>query len=247
MWNITGTEQQQAIVRDALTKIKFPFERLTLPGTPELGWDDLNTGYYRAIAQHTPLGGHEDGDSPEPLKGRIDEQRNYILGVFYPGSARIYIDNLLVKYPEIAKATISAEIAHAVDEFLPLKESQRDALMIALHGGIEHADTHSWWEKVDYGAEYYSLVGETFMILFTKAYSDIPFGNAEDFVHTGANVSAETVRSIIGIERTDTAWYVRYGKSLVYHRPTHKVRHSLFSEIRISDVTVLRPCKVCKP
>lgn len=235
-WTLTGTARQQEIVRGAFEQIKFPFDRLTLPGSPELGWRDLNGGEFRSHQDE-----HHEGDKPEPLMGRMGEQRNYILGVFYPGSARIYLDNALVDYPEIAQATVSAEIAHAVDEFLPLSDAQRDTIMSLLHG--DFPDEHSWWEKVDYSAEYYSLVGETFMILFTKAYSDIPFGNAEDFVHSGANVTPECIRQVIGIERTDS--FIRCGSSKVYHRPEHHLHCK--SPAPISDTTGLRPCKVCKP
>lgn len=241
IWNITGTDQQQAIVREALAKIKFPFERLALPGIPELGWRDLNSGYYHALIdspQHELV-----GDTPEPLLGNLEAVRNYILGVFYPGSARIYLDNALIAYPEIAQAVVSAEMAHAVDEFLPLSDVQRDAIMATLHGGGH--DEHSWWEKANYWAEYYSLIGESFMILFTKAYSDIPFGNAEDFGHSGANVTAEQIRAIMGIQRTDlvTGPFVNYGKSKIYHRPTHYKKMGWL----VVDTTGFRPCKQCKP
>lgn len=259
-WNLTGTENQQAIVRGAFEKIKFPFEQLRLPGTPELGWRDLNSGTFRVLAtgdyahveeheghHHEDEGEnahHPEGDDePEPLMGRFGAERNYILGVFYPGSARIYIDLALENYPEIAQSVVSAEIAHAVDEFLPLTEGQRQEIMAALHGGVP--DEHTWWEKIDYGAEYYSLVGETFMILFTKAYSDIPFGNAGDFVHGGENVSAGTIRAIIGIPRTDEIRLVRYGKSKIYHKPGHRV--SKKDPLPVIDTSGLRACKVCKP
>ncbi len=230
-WNLTGTERQQAIVKDALDAIKFPWERIKLPRNPtEIGWRNLNDGTYNqapnpAVDQalkvrkhegHDPAPrkhGDEDHSKPkdpaahpdveiEPLYGAVDgEGRKYIMGIFYPGSGRIYIDNALVNYPAHARATVSAEIAHAVDEFLPLSDAQRTKIIELLHP--DGPDQHTWWEKVSYGDEYYTLVGESFMILFTYAYSDIEFEGADDFIHPGDRSMAEAVRKIIGIDRTD--------------------------------------------
>jgi hypothetical protein len=204
-WNLTGNETQQAIVKEALDAIKFPWELIKVPNKPvEIGWRDLNIGKYLKNAK-LHEGHHPEKQRPavndfETLEGSI-EGRKYVMGIFYPSTANIYVDNLLQYYPSYAKTTVSAEIAHAVDEFLPLSNKQREEIMALLHP--DGKDNHTWWEKQDYGAEYYSLVGETFMILFTKAYSDTPFEGAEDFVHDGHNVKPEDVRRIIGVERTD--------------------------------------------
>ena len=254
-WTLTGTANQKAIAQAALDKIKFPFDRLNLPGSPELGWRDLNGGGYfmsteEAHEKGLPHDHGHTGDSPEPLMGMIDGRR-WIMGCFYPVSARIYIDVRCEAHPELAWGVVSAEIAHAVDEFLPLTDTQRDQIMSALHPhGPDH---HSWWEKNDYGAEYYDLVGETFMILFTKAYSDIPFGNTSDFTHGGETMTPEAVRSIIGIERTDKPVKpprlgVGYGKSKIYHRPTHYPAKKISWELYgATPSDGYRPCKVCKP
>ena len=217
-WRLTGTANQQRIVRDAFARIHFPFERLLLPGVPELGWRDLNGGRYASALQgrfhgehvhepkpQTPTSTPELDEQPEPLFGgeqdNDGDNRRWVAGVFYPYSARIYLDFRCESRPEMAHSVVSAEIAHAVDEFLPLTEAQRYQIMLELHEG--HVDHHTWWERFDYSTEYYSLIGETFMILFTKAYSDIPFGNVSSFIHTGHNLSGSRIRQIIGIERTD--------------------------------------------
>lgn len=199
-WNLTGTDEQQKIVQEALDKVMFPWDKLSLPGVPEIGWRDLNTMAASIVNNPLPRQHEHDGDEPEPLAGKLNG-RKYILGVFYPLSARIYVDNALVDYPELAQSTVSAEIAHSVDEFLPLTDDQRTAIMRLMHSGSE--DDHTWWEKVDYGAEYYSLIGESFMQAFTIAYSDMPFGNASDFVHSLRYDQIPELRKIVGIERTD--------------------------------------------
>lgn len=283
-FNLTGTTKQQFIVSAALEKIMFPWERLKLPNEPvEIGWTDLNNGMFK-ISQHdnglphvhtnnaNPAApgqvkkhegeGHPEGDGPEPLLGRLNG-RLYILGVFYPGSGRIYVDNALVDYPELAQSTVSAEIAHSVDEFLPLTDQQRAQIMALMHPG--GPDAHTWWEKVDYSAEYYSLIGESFMQAFTIAYSDMPFGNTDDFVHSLKYEQVPEFKKIVGIERTDLpavpdpvpaqppvqepptpapVQYEHFKGSKVYHSLDHYDKRE--GEI-ITDVTGLRPCKICKP
>lgn len=268
-WQLTGTANQIAIAQEALNRIHFPWKLLQLPGVPELGWRDLNRRAANPVVQQLRKqqinGRHHEGEThalPEPLYGHIDGRR-WVMGVFYPGSGRIYIDIRLEQYPEIAHSVVSAEIAHAVDEFLPLTDQQRTEIMKALHGG--HMDHHTWWEKVNYSTEYFSLIGETFMILFTKAYSDIPFGDVSSFVHTGHNMTAEQIRKIIGIERTDAKQpepevapappsvpddtpvdFVHYPKSGkdIFHKPTHKYK---YPGTPLYNLEGFRACKVCKP
>src|SRR5688500_3329276 len=97
-WKLTGTVNQQNIVNWAFSRIKFPFERLTLPGTPELGWRDLNTGMYAAEKAKFHGDNLHDGDKPDTLEGEINGKR-WIMGVIYPMSGRIYLDIRLEKYP----------------------------------------------------------------------------------------------------------------------------------------------------
>lgn len=231
-WNLTGSENQQQIVREALDKIKFPWDRLNLPNEPtEIGWRDLNDGSILAAPaseghHHEGERHHGEGDKPEPLFGEIkfgkDQQaRKMILGVFYPGTGRIYVDTRLEQRPAVAQSTVSAEVAHAVDEFLPLTDQQRTEIMALVHPF--GPDEHTWWEKQDYSAEYFSLVGETFMILFTYAYSDLPFESASSFVHAGDPKMGDDIRRIMAIERTDSAAERLHGLRgyKTYHKPKH--------------------------
>ncbi len=241
MWNLTGTAAQQQIVRTALERIKFPFERLTLPGTPELGWRDLNGSDEWWTAKGRFHGDDEhDGDRPEPLNGEL-EGRKWIMGVFFPMTARIFIDIRLAPRPELAAAVVGAEIAHAVDEFLPMTEGQRAAIMALWHSN--GGDGHSWWEKVDYSAEYYTLGGEAFMHEFVNAYSDIHFGDKTAFGHHDAGCEPADIWRILGIPRADAVQFVAYGKSKIYHKLTHYDRPG----ISLTTLSGYRPCKVCKP
>jgi hypothetical protein len=212
-WRLTGTPSQKAIVEDAFSKIKFPFDKLGITWLPELGWRDLNSGF--ASQSEFDPGGHEAATvkarghqghytpdfegPPEPLNGLIDGRR-FTMGVFYPGSGKIFIDYRLERYPAMAQATLSAEIAHAVDEFLPLTDKQRDDMIEAWGGKL--GDT-TWWEKSDYSTEYWTLAGEMFMASFTDTYSDIPFGDVSSFKINPRNMSGDRLLKIMGIQRTD--------------------------------------------
>lgn len=230
-WLLTGTLEQIAIVKNALDKIYFPWEKLTMPQYPtEIGWRNLNTKEVSLARQHKDV-----------TKGIIDG-REYTFGIIYPHTGMIYIDNLLVQYPDAAKTTVSAEIAHAVDYFLPIEYPKRLAIMKLMQGtetDAEHAE-HTWWEKLDYGAEYFGLMGEAFMQAFTVAYSVIPFNNSS-FKHGIAITDGHKVREILGIERTDAKTYYRAGRSLYYHVRLHgKMKAKV-----ITDITGLRPCTIC--
>ncbi len=237
-FSLTGTDIQNAIIAAAIDRIKFPFERIKFPnGMCQIGWRDLNPPHkYRNIE----MGG-------EPLIGSFDG-RKYTLGVFYPSNGNIFADNALVAHPELAQSTVSAEMAHSVDEFLPLTDEQREKL-IKLTSYGETTEVHTWWEKQDYEAEYFTLVGEAFMQMFTVAYSDIPFGNAASFHHTLKQEQVNEFLSIMGIQRTDYVApnkFMGYGKSLVYHTLKHYPLNN-GREIFGTMFKDYRPCKICKP
>lgn len=234
-FSLEGTPEQQEIVKSSLDKIFFPWEKLTFPNQyAVIGWDNLN-----AVA----LAGPDIKKHEGAIHGYL-EGRKYTLGIMYPHNGFMYIDNSLVKYPDVARSTVSAEIAHDVDYFLPLTEVQRKSIMELVHP--LGADNHTWWEKIDYGNEYYTLVGEAFMQIFTTAYSDIDFGNTSDFSHSITKDQAAAVRQIIGIERTDGAaiQYETFPPSKIYHKLTHFTKREGKT---ITDTTGLKPCKICKP
>lgn len=240
-WRLSGTERQKEITLEAFHRIKFPFEKLKLPGEPELGWRDLNGSddWWMAKGSIRAHGDDHHHEQPEPLAGEIDG-RKWIMGVFFPGSARVFIDVALEQHPELAMAVVGAEIAHAVDEFLPMTEAQRGAIMALWHKDGD--DGHTWWEKVDYNAEYYTLGGEAFMHEFVSAYSDLPFGDKSAFGHHDAGVEPADIHRILKIDPTDKL--KRFKDSKVYHRPSHYPKKP---GLPVTGTYGLVPCKVCKP
>jgi hypothetical protein len=289
-FELKGTAVQIGIVLEALDAIKFPFERLTFPknnGRAIIGWAKLN-GQLLDVpmadlditfipdeptqisqlneAEAEKIRGHA-GDHPatdddtEPLTGEING-RKYTLGVFYPSTGNMYIDVALVNYPHLARTTVSAEVAHAVDEFMPMTYQHRHDIKLLLHNGsIPAGHNCRWWEDSDYSREYYDLVGEAFMALFTYAYSDLPFDGVESFSHTMSPDMGAGVRKVLDIHRTDyvapapapepvpaipapdTHPFMRFPPSKIYHKLTHYPTKT--NGVLGTDTTGLTPCKTC--
>jgi len=245
IFELRGSSKQVAIVQAALSRIFFPWGNLTAPeGNFIIGWTNLNSETLAKVRAHNgPHTGTPKGpEDTELIEGEING-RKYTLGVFYPYSGNIYIDNALVNYPEVAQETVSAELAHLCDYFLPLTDEMREQISLLMHNG--KPDNHSWWEKVDYEREYYSLVGEGFMQAFTLAYSDMPFDNS-GFVHGITKEQAPELRKIIGIERTDMVVkpeYKKIGTSKIFHDLRH---YPLKPGKVITDTKGLIACKTCK-
>jgi len=251
IFDLIGSAQQVDIIKQAIDKIHFPWDRIRPPGGVfKIGWANLNsgTGLYK-VNNERHHKGHNDG--PQAINGTL-HGREYVMGVFYPHNGDIYLDSKLVLYPHLAQATVSAEMAHLVDEYLPLTEAQRHDLHKLMHldGLIPRSEGAGYWfERVDYSTEYFSLPGEFFMAQFTLAYSDMPF-DAGSFSHSMPKSSIPRVRQIIGIERTDLVpappkvTYKRLGTGKTYHRLTH---YPAKPGKQITDTTGLYPCKTCKP
>lgn len=261
-WHLTGTNNQRMIARDAFADIKFPFELLVnMPGTPELGWADLN-GYAAAGAAETRAHGIDkhDGDQSHPLEGEDEQGRRFTQGLIFIRSGRIYIDRSLERRPLRAKHVIGMEAFHAVDIFW-MTDEQREELMRRWN-----VQGTTWWEVHDYAREYWRLGGEAWMYEGLGAYSDYQLGR-NPFAHD-AGVEPEDVWRILGVQRTDyvppapppppppppeptpepvatPAVIVSYGKSNIFHRLGHFANRKNMR--LVDDRSGMRPCKVCKP
>ncbi len=252
-WVLRGTQNQKSILRPVFEPgsssfIAFPWQRINaLPHFPvPVSWADLNEGTFGtggeiALAQEYSRV-LQRKDEREPVHPHIyDErgnqghaitrpgvwfgksnQRLMVAGVFWT-DGRIQIDERLENRPDDAREVLSAEIAHAVDYGLPLTDSQKAAIMLLLHP--DGADSHTWWERQDYEAEYYTLVGESFMAGFTLAYSQMtPW--QDPFTHMFTAEIAEEIPSILGVPPVGTepppesgitltgrAWRTHYGNA----------------------------------
>lgn len=217
IFQLEGTESQKAILADCFfpmspNYIDFPWHELRdRPSQPiTLGWMDLNAAMREGETRSPisarldagPLGvpGHvhieDGGHEGHAILRRRNKGRGrwFTAGVFWT-DGRIYIDTRCQAEPALAREVLAAELAHAVDYFLPLTGEQKDLITAVLHPHVE--DEHTWWERHDYGAEYYDLIGETFMAAFTYAYSDIePWQDA--FTHKVTPEQAAEIAEIVG-------------------------------------------------
>lgn len=278
VFKLLGTENQVSILDSVFRSgssefIAFPWGKLSQLRWPvPISWDDLNDGTLRAAMEPgaEPVHPHYHGDGveghgisrPGTLFGE-PSQRFMIAGVFWT-DGRIKIDIRLENRPEAAREVLSAELAHAVDYGMPITDEQKVGLTKVLHPG--GTDQHTWWEKADYGSEYYTLVGEGFMALFTHSYSKMePY--QDPFVHKSHVSMAPKVHTIlntppIGQQEPPAPPAVMKVYSLQGYRTYHKVTHYV-PQWRSNPATVVRikswatakaaqnvglsACKVCKP
>lgn len=246
VWDLRGTENQNRIIRDTLARTTFPFEVMVPQLQSEAGkstipveWADLSR-YSAEMAEAAESGEHlhvhEDGDKADPVLREV-EGRQRVLGLAWY-SGKVSMDLSLEGNESLAAEVFLSEGAHMMD-FFWMEEHHRTAIWNALHaadvvsvpeaGHVEHE--HSWF---DHGG-YYSWVGEAWMGLFVKAYSDFPV--TIRFDHPPTPEAVEEAR------RALTPFFT--GKlSKVYHD-----RHGGIRPVKYftTPPSTLRPCRVCKP
>jgi hypothetical protein len=246
IFELRGTEKQIKLIAEALDSIKFPWKKIPHQKHFVIGWAKLNDADPLMKQAKMHQGDHPASDTDTDKIQGVVENRKYTMGVFYPSSGNIYIANALIDFRDMAKATVSAEIAHLVDFFLPLTDEMRRKIDILMHDSKETPHSHTWWEVADYGREYYTLIGESFMQAFTLAYTDLDFDHS-GFEHYIRKDQAAKLREIIGIQRTDytpeetrRTVYKKF-RSLIYHKLSH---YKNPGEL-INDTSGLKPCKIC--
>lgn len=207
VWQLVGTPSQNAIVQSVLNRCDFPFGKL-LPGlrqqtgrsTIPVEWADLSR--YGAIAaedaqtRHHSDEVHIDGDTAIKI---LDKARSRVLGLAWY-SGKITIEQTLESNPELAGEVWISEGAHMVD-FFYMTDEHRIAVWNAVHpdhqhippgtnieDGVDLGHGHGWFDM----ATYREWVGEEFMGLFVKAFSDFPL--TINFAHTWDADAREQVR-----------------------------------------------------
>lgn len=257
VWDLRGNEQQNAIIKDALNRCDFPFNLLVPKLNAETGrsvipveWDDLSR--YAAQLESQKLAGghfhiHENGDTAEPI-----ERRERVLGLAWY-SGKVTIEQTLVSEPELAKEVFLSEGAHMVDFFYMTNE-HRIAIWNAVHPDSQHIPAgtniedgldlghgHGWFDI----ASYREWVGEEFMGLFVRAFSNVSLSIW--FAHQWDTNAIEQVRAALLPQPEPSPFFAKKG-SKVYH-DTHKglAKNIVFRTVEEARSAGLRPCKTCKP
>lgn len=136
--------------------------------------------------------------------------RSRVLGLAWY-SGKVTLEVTMEQEPELAKEVFLAEGAHMVDFFYMTDEHRRlvwNAVHtdvedlppgISIQDGVDLGHGHGWF---DVGG-YYSWVGEAFMGLFIKAFSDLPVTIRFDHPAT-SEAARETREAFLGVETPDT-------------------------------------------
>jgi len=263
-FKLIGTDNQVAVllpVFEGSSAMTFPWQMIDdLPRFPvPISWDDLNDGSLRQSHSHEtghffggPSGAdgqpvfprvHGDGEEGHAISRPgsylgMPEKRLAIAGVFWT-DGRIKIDIRMEARPDDAREVLSAELAHAIDYGLPYTAAMKTAITALFHPG--GADHHTWWERQDYGAEYYTLVGEANMALITHAYSNMtPW--QDPFTHKSTKEMAARVHQILGAPpTTGTAPTPTTGGMRVYQiRGYKKVHRNASTSSKTDDCYTVR-------
>lgn len=243
VWELRGNENQNRIVQQALDRTRFPFDDLR-PGLQAavgrsvipVEWGDLSR--YNLIPDETEhLHVHMNGDTGHPITRDIDG-RHRVLGLAWY-SGRVTLDNSLEFDDELAMEVFLSEGAHMIDFFWMTPE-HREAIWNALHADHEDAEHVPDTGEVDHGHSwfdvggYYSWVGEAWMGLFVRAYSDLPV--TIDFDHPPTDAAVAEARAAL------TPYFqTKSGKVHDKHRGQVPVRYLATIPEGASR------CGVCKP
>ncbi len=230
-FDLQGTDNQNAIIKAAIDRITFPWDKITAIRKPiPVGWRDLNgTAAVRALERALPdltdssdpkkIPGHIHVEGPNGEDGhgvvRYFDAKNgegarwWVAGVFWWGgdTAGIDLDIRCEAQPTVAQEVFSAEGAHFADLGMPYTQAMKDGITKLLHPDGLDAHTYWWPEDVGlpYGGQpYYNCMGESNMGLWTLAYSDMtPWQDA--FPHKATKAMAPSVHSILGAAPVGTA------------------------------------------
>jgi hypothetical protein len=178
-WEPQGSPNQKQIVYDALQRCTFDFGQIAQDRVVPVEWENLSR-YYSSDAKQITEDNHvhlANGDVGHPI-----EARARVLGLAWY-SGKISLDLYCEPRPDLAHEVFLSEGAHMLD-FFWMQDRHRVMVWNALHPELEDlpintsieeegsiiAGDEGWFDVGDYS----SWIGEAWMGLFVKAYSDIP-------------------------------------------------------------------------
>lgn len=253
IFELRGTPKQQGIVRQALRRCSFPWDRM-IPGLrAKVGrdripveWADLSR---YAEQQEEAHGARKHGDDSD---FDILKVRNRVLGLAWY-SGKVTLDVSLERDRELAAEVFLSEGAHMVDFFDPIMDQKRTAIYNAfhpdeqdvhhdttIHDGVDLGHGHGWF---DVGG-YYSWVGEAFMGGFVRAYSDVKVTIA--FVHPPTDQAVAEIRAAL-TPAPDAPVYGLPWRGVFHDRHRSIPRLKIWNSPAEAVAAGRRPCGTCKP
>lgn len=207
IWDVLGSPNQTFLVRRAIDRCDFPFEKLVpklksdaLKEAIPVEWADLSRylNFVAAPSSETNVPHihvHEGGDTGHGIL-----HRNRVLGLAWY-SGRVSLDISLEATPELAQEVFLSEAAHMVD-FFYINDTQREAIWDAYHSGQDTQQGHHGHDWFDVGT-YWDYVGESLMSGFVMAYSDVAV-SLDSFNHKSTPDTANAIRRILTPELVET-------------------------------------------
>lgn len=262
------TENQRRITAAGLDRCNFDWE-LLLPGLKRdvnktkipIEWADLSR--YSRGAQAS-ADGHDHDDHPHTStsghvhvkdeSGRVVAHgilyRSRVLGLAWY-SGKVSLDTSLETKTELAHEVLIAEGAHMAD-FFYMTPAQRAGIWKAYHAGSDapHSDAegeHGWFEELG-NENYWDWVGESFMIGFLKAFTNI-VPTLDSFTHkTTTGVASEIRRLLQDAAGPSSGEVFSNARRKVFH-DKHRgitVAHRFASRDEALSAGLVA-CRVCKP
>lgn len=228
IFQINGTPEEQALIRQGLAKIHFPWDALRpalqQANLPKITIEFADLSSYglllttiddqrlqSAIIPPEERPHYHEGDESgedgsdhshilwsDQTAGLPEEGRHYVAGLAWHG--KLQVEQKLFSDPTTAIVVLSSELAHEIDFFYCEPKNLHDALLDLLFSSQTH--TKEWWWGV-YSTDYWGQPGESWMAGFGIAYLD---GAQEDsrFTYQYHAAQAEPIRQILGLPRTDS-------------------------------------------
>jgi hypothetical protein len=241
-------DHQADVLVSAIDAGSFPWSKLVPGILRDVGRDhiptqlsDLSRYGARAAGEHSHDHSH-DHDEVHVL-----EARGRVLGLFWT-DYRIEIDYFVVDEPDLAAEVLWSEAAHAIDQAM-LTDPQRFEIIDALHP--EGPDEHTWWEKLDYGGEYSTLLGEAWMEVVVEAYT--PLTATINLHHEITPHVLDVARRILTPELVQApapavAPFFGLRRSKVVHDAHEGIERQVeWPTLAAAIAAGRRPCRVCRP
>jgi hypothetical protein len=244
-------DHQADVLVPAIDAGSFPWSKLVPGILRDVGRDHIPTqlsdlSRYGARAARAAEE-HSHDHSHDHDEVHVLEARGRVLGLFWT-DYRIECDVSLRDDPTLLAEVLWSEVAHAIDQAM-LSDAQRFEIINALHP--EGPDEHTWWEKLDYGGEYTTLIGESAMEIIVRAYT--PLKATINLHHEVTPHVIDVARRILTPELVEpaapaVASFFGLRRSEIVHDAHEGIERQVEWPTLADALTAgRRPCRVCRP